>query len=188
MKFANFTIHVAVGICLCACNSKPGQQATSAANDTTTAPVDSTPTKEADYVSYEEVQRIDSALVPNTISDTGLAVLITKTTSIVIVPDEIHMRQQIRVDSEGFYSVADDFSYYTSMARDTLEKNGISQQSYNHQKRYLVFKGTAGTIYTIDGDKIQNVWGTILFNSVDTPVLWSGTDIAPTVKWYFKKE
>ena len=168
------------------CHNKPADGSITHSSDTVVN-TGSTEKNDGNQPAYSDLSRIDSTWTSGIVSDTNLAMILSSPTAITMIPDSASLERQKKDDSDGFYTMADDYSYYTAMASDTLLQHGIHATGYSHQKRYMVFKSKTGAICTFDGNKMPNSWGTILFNGTDTPVLWNGTDISAAVKIVFKK-
>lgn len=187
MKITGAILLLNLSVWLSSCNTRStGPQSIVSSADSTKNFIDST-SNNSSATEFADISRIDSAFTSNSISDTSQLMMVTGTSAISLWPDEEHLEKEKQVDSDGFYSMADDYSFYTAIASDTLAQHQITQLSYQHEKRYVVFKSKGGVVCVFDGNKMPDSWGTLLFNGNDTPVLWNGTNIAPAIKLIFKK-
>ena len=183
-----FSFLLLLSVLLDSCNSKPAQEVVAVKTDSTTvASIDSTRIKQDEILSSNDLSRIDTALSSTAVDDTANADLITSPIAISLWPDHQSIEKEKQNDSDGFYSMIDDYSYYSALARDTISQKGIEVTGYSHDKRYIVFKNKEKVVCTFDGNKMPDSWGIILFNGIDTPLVWNGTDITGAIKMIYKK-
>ena len=169
---------------LCNCHSATTQKP-NAENSASVASADNStiPTN----LSQMDCSKPDSTFTSESLNDTSQFILVDKPMAITLFPGDNELEKEKAMDSDAFYAAADDYSYYQSLALDTLAKHRINTVSYSHQKRYIVFGSSAHIICQFDGDKMPNSRGMILYNGKDTPVIWNGTDISGSVHSIFKK-
>lgn len=120
--------------------------------------------------------------------DTSECHVYTKVCAVSVIPDTTWLGQQQRSMSEDSWNaVVDDQQYYEQMAIDTLNKLKIPDEFSSREKRYIMFVKFDKTEFIIDLCKIKDAWGLILFNGVDNPILWGGTDISKQLKDIYHK-
>ncbi len=134
-----------------------------------------------------DLSKIDTTLTATVVTDTGNAIIVSGPKAFILTPDNQSLEKEKQEDSDGFYSMTDDYSYYTSIAVDSMHTKNITSEFYQHEKRYLVFKNKAHTICTFDGNKMPYSWGILFFNGIDTPLLWNGTTPGPAITKIYGK-
>ena len=126
MRFISLVSSALLMISLTSCHSKTGQE--------TKSTIDSTSTKTLvkDSLEDEQFDRIDSAFTHNIITDTNLAFCYKSPIAIRMFPDSLEIEREKQIDSDAFYAGADDFTYYSALALDTLDSLGIPTEMYIH--------------------------------------------------------
>lgn len=128
------------------------------------------------YFSLEDL-RVDSNI------DSSLYYKVNSKCAIAVIPDTSWINEQQRSMSEDEWNtIVGDRQYYQSLAEETLETNGIKVVYRFNERRYIRFVKRNGRTFTIDRAKKEDLWGLILFNGKDDPVLWHDTDITKVVK------
>lgn len=128
------------------------------------------------YYSVEDL-RVDNKI------DSSLYYKINSPCAIAVIPDTSWINEQQRSMSEDEWNtIVDDHQYYQSLAEETLETNGIKVVYRFNERRYIRFVKRNGRTFTIDRAKKEDIWGLILFNGKDDPVLWHDTDITIVMK------
>jgi len=121
-------------------------------------------------------QSIQSAMVDFTPSDTSQYYLLEAPCAVVLFPDSVSLaKEQKTMTEEEWGTIMDDYSYYTMMATDTLRQSNVKVYTDLTGKRYLLFRGKNSS-YTFDNQQLKGAWGWILFNGIDAPAEWDGTD------------
>ncbi len=98
--------------------------------------------------------------------------MISENCCIFIDPDSsqiAEMKGKSKEDEENFYTVADDFNYYSYEASKFLDS--IHLKRIYPQTRYLKFIMTNDSILIDTKSKISRGWITILFNTNKKPRL-----------------
>jgi hypothetical protein len=120
--------------------------------------------------------------------DTSLSYRIDTLCAIAILPDTSWINEQQRSMSEDDWNtIVDDQLYYQSLAEDTLEAKGIKIFYRLNDRRYLRFVKNNNREFTIDKQKKRDMWGLILFNGVDDPVIWNDTEFEQALKDIYRK-
>lgn len=128
------------------------------------------------YFSLEDL-RVDSKI------DSSHYYKINSQCAIAVIPDTSWINEQQRNMSEDEWNtIVDDHQYYQSLAEDTLEANGIKVVYRFNERRYIKFVKRNGRTFTIDRTKKKDLWGLILFNGIDDPVLCNERDITKVMK------
>jgi hypothetical protein len=101
-------------------------------------------------------------------------------------PDSVRAEQVKAADSEEFYTASDDYSFYNSQLMEVSDTLGIKNTSTS--LKYLDFKFPNGKHWLLDHSIDSAIWGTYIYNGIDTPRLYFGTDDNKEfLKKYFKK-
>jgi hypothetical protein len=103
-------------------------------------------------------------------------------------PSDAEITEMKKNDEHGFYTVADDNSYYESIAREFLKKSNIKTVYTN--KRYINFirdNPDSGNQIFIDTMAIgKDEWGVLLFDGKKEPIRGDMVNIQPDYDKYFK--
>ena len=82
---------------------------------------------------------------------------------------------QIINGEDGWNTVVDDNQYYIDLAKKYLTTKGYSEIDEPSGKIWKL-EGQKGIIKKIDSDTIKNKWGLIIFNGIDNPYFYNGTE------------
>lgn len=107
----------------------------------TVTEMDSTETND-----YESLFRLETYLTSPK-ADTATVQVISEPVALIIVPTTEQAAAMEKEFGEDFYTIADDASYYQSIAIGMIDSLGI--KSVNATKPFISFKGT-DTNYTLD--------------------------------------
>lgn len=120
--------------------------------------------------------------------DTNFCYIVDTICAIAILPDTSWINEQQRSMSEDDWNtIVDDHHYYQSLAEDTLETNGIKVFYRLNDRRFIKFMKNNGQTFTLDKQKKKDMWGLILFNGIDDPVIWGDMEINTALKEIYKK-
>jgi hypothetical protein len=144
--------------------------------------------KEKEY-DYRPIKSLDYGRVEIELTDTSQFHLIKGECAVTIMPDTTWLREyRESMPEDSWNEIISDNQYYESLATDTLELKGIQVfYGLNYNKRYIKFKKTNDSYFTIDKTKMKDSWGIILFNGHDDPVIWSSTFIGDALRDIYKK-
>lgn len=166
-------------ILIAGCSQKPTN------NQTVTK--EESPKTENSSDEYPNYKSLDFARVEE-VKDTSMFYLVDKICAISVLPDTSWLNtQQKSMSEDAWNTIIDDHTYYESLATDTLKLKGIETYYKDDKKRFIVFKKSDNTFYTIDRSKMKDIWSLILFNGNDNPVIWSGLFIGGAYKEIYKK-
>jgi hypothetical protein len=91
-------------------------------------------------------------------------------------PDSLQAEKMKSEDSDAFYTVADDYSFYNSQLMDLADSLKI--KNYSTSAKYLEFTLANDRQLLINRSASEDLWwGLYLYNGVDTPQLQSTVDI-----------
>lgn len=143
-----------------------------------------TETSDSTYKSYYSLSDIRT----NTSINTNLCYIVDTLCAVAILPDTLWINEQQRSMSEDDWNtIVDDHQYYQSLAEDTLETNGIKVFYRLNDRRFIKFVKNNGQVFTIDKQKKKDMWGLILFNGIDDPVIWGDMEINTALREIYKK-
>jgi hypothetical protein len=102
-------------------------------------------------------------------------------------PDSLQAEQMKSKDSDAFYTIADDISFYNSQLMDLADSMKI--KSYSTSERFLDFSLRNNKHLIVDRSSSEELWwGLYLYNELDTPRLENTVDIDATyLHNYFNK-
>ena len=82
---------------------------------------------------------------------------------------------QIINGEDGWNTVVDDNQYYIDLAKKYLTPKGYSEIDEPSEKIWKL-EGKNGIIKKIDSDTIKNKWGLIIFDGINNPYFYNGTE------------
>ena len=171
-----------VFILLLSCNSHQNNNQNISSIDP--VKTESTPPLDFKNKSYKSLDYAKS----EAINDTSQYFLINQECALYIQPDTSWINAQQRsMPEDDWNTIVDDHQYYESIAEDTLKSYGVNVINRDGDKRFLKFVLKNNSVYTLDKLKMKDAWGLILFNEINDPVLWGGSEINDALKDVYKK-
>ncbi len=118
---------------------------------------------------------------------TPKVVQIKKPSFIFFIPDKSTIDSLKRAQGEdGFETVIEDNSYQDSEAKIFLEKQKTMREQDAGITDNLEFFKSNGTIVRINLKKLNKIWGIVLFDGKNDPVITTSTNVETDYKKYFK--
>ncbi|MCW3070814.1 MAG: hypothetical protein JWO44_704 [Bacteroidetes bacterium] len=102
-------------------------------------------------------------------------------------PDSLQAEQMKSEDSDAFYTIADDYSFYNSQLMDLADSLKI--KNYSTSSKYLDFSLANDKHLLVNRSASEELWWALyLYNGADTPQLQSTVDIdAKYLTNFFRK-
>jgi len=139
----------------------------------------------ATAIDYDSYLKVESYVVPDQ-TDTFTCYMIDHDCAVIVNPTDKQIDEMIKVDGEdNFATIADDFSYYQSMAIQMIDSVGVKTESF--EKQYVKFIGEKKS-WTLDVRK-ENMpaWNVIFFRRDKDPEIISAIDLTTNhVRDYFE--
>ena len=134
---------------------------------------------------YESLYELGSYVVLEAV-DTAELQTINFDCAFLVYPTEEQI-EQIKKDEgeENFYTIADDYNWYQSLAIEVLDSAGIRQEDAT--RRYVTFKGDQKS-WTLDLRKANlPAWNMVLFKTNKEPIVVPAIDLTKeSVREYFE--
>jgi hypothetical protein len=180
MRFLIFTI---TAFALLSC-SKTTDKNSNAASDSLKLTIKDS-VSNATAIDYDSYLKVESYVVPDQ-TDTSTCYVIDHDCAVIVNPTDKQIDEMIKLNGEDdFATIADDFSYYQSMAMQMIDSVGIKSESF--EKQYVKFIGEKKS-WTLDVRK-QNMpaWNIIFFKKNKDPEIISAIDLTSNhVRDYFE--
>ena len=141
--------------------------------------------KDSVEVDSDSYLKLESYTAPDQ-TDTALYYIIDHDCAVIISPTDKQIDDMIKLNGEDdFATIADDFSYYQSVALQKLDSAGVKTES--SEKQYLKFVGDKGA-WTLDIRKQDMpAWNIIFFKKNKDPEIISAIDLTNEhVRDYFE--
>lgn len=117
-------------------------------------------------------QKHDLKIPVNEIFEAG------KIPAIFIYPDSIEIEALKLEMGDNFYTSADDYNFYDSQAMDFLKGRGVKYASTDKRYvRFITYNLNQKDTVLIDTDTLSWVWGLLLFDGYDPPIISSAIGI-----------
>lgn len=126
---------------------------------------------------YEKSLRIESYVTDQALSTADSVLEIKYPCAVVINPTDEQIERMIQENGEeDFATIADDYSYYQSMASQTLDSVGVKQVMLTG--RFLKLSGSAGTWLLDMRKEGMPEWNLIFFNPSKKPEIATAIDVS----------